>query len=219
VEEWYKLTCLFEAFPEGCLKITKIKRRGDDYAKIVDQFSRKALGESLFKEGSIRIQRQSTQGIGFFQGSEMIFDIGKEVMAAVPSLGDKPWTVPTQLSIQLPTHQKVNWIGHDVGETVLINTDDIILKEDVHLKCKEINLRKKLSKYSETRRVDLPIAVRPDENGKYVLVMGLTRYIIAKVLDISEIPCIITEMDYQEFKSLNQNIMSKDSASPEYSQQ
>lgn len=94
----------------------------------------------------------------------------------------------------------ITWLDVINQDTVSINTADIILTEDVHLKCKKLNLQGNMQKFAKNMTIDKPIAIKRIDNNKYALVMGLTRLIMAKTLGIPAIPCILTELNFNEFK-------------------
>lgn len=94
-----------------------------------------------------------------------------------------------------------NWMNY-IDTTIVrtVNIDDIVLIEKIHLKCREINLQGQLNRYSKKEVIEKPIAVRRiSDKPQYALVVGLSRYIVAKVLGMKTIPVYMTELDYAGF--------------------
>ena len=58
----------------------------------------------------------------------------------------------------------------------------------------------KVKKDNEVKSVS---AVRPLDNGKYALVMGLRPYVAAKLINIEKIPCVIRETTHKELTQTN----------------
>lgn len=87
----------------------------------------------------------------------------------------------------------------DPEDVTEISVKDVTLTEDIHLKVRDFVFNIDLNNVHETRKISVPIAVRPLDNGKYSLVMGAARYFAAKILDIEKIPAIITDMTHDEF--------------------
>lgn len=81
-------------------------------------------------------------------------------------------------------------------EIVMINPNDIILEEEVHLKGIPIFLRN--VEYYKSNPMKRPLIIRPLDNGRYALVMGIIRYAIARLLNIGEVPAIIKNIYHYE---------------------
>lgn len=84
-------------------------------------------------------------------------------------------------------------------EITHINVKDIVLEEDTHLKVKHFSFHFDLDNYSNNPDKFHPVAVRPSEDGKYILVIGASRYFAAKIMDIGKIPAVIKNMNHEEF--------------------
>lgn len=91
----------------------------------------------------------------------------------------------------------INWYGPE--EIVTVNTNDIVLTEDIHLNTHNFIFNLNLKEVKNSGQISVPVAVRPIEKGKYSLVSGVTRYFAAKILDIEKIPAVITDMSHDEF--------------------
>lgn len=92
---------------------------------------------------------------------------------------------------------RIPWYLPD--EVTTLNTDDIILTEDIHLNVQNFFFNLNLKDIREQGEITVPIAVRPVENGKYSLVIGASRYFASKILGIDTIPAVITNMGHDEF--------------------
>jgi len=92
-----------------------------------------------------------------------------------------------------------NIVWYTPEEIIKVELKDIILTEDAHLNVQNFVFRINLKQYSETGKITVPIAIRPLGEGKYSLVTGAARYFAAKILNISRIPAVITDMGHDEF--------------------
>jgi len=79
-------------------------------------------------------------------------------------------------------------------EVKLLNMSDIILVESVHINAKFEDFVKRVEKFKSRNltQIDKPLVVKEELDGKYSLVIGYSGYMIAKSLEFSEVPCIIT---------------------------
>ena len=94
-------------------------------------------------------------------------------------------------------------------EIVYIDTHDIIITEEIHLNCNSLNFGTLFRTAAESQEISYPIAVKPLGNGKYALVVGITRLITAKLFDIPRVPCVITDFSNEEFLKHNLVIVGK----------
>lgn len=83
-------------------------------------------------------------------------------------------------------------------EVIKINTNDLVLVEKEHLKTKNIALYGTLNRLKDQEELDAVLAVRPIENGKYALVMGIKGYIIAKLLNKPTVKAVIRNCTHEE---------------------
>lgn len=88
---------------------------------------------------------------------------------------------------------------HEKEEVTQIHVKDIAIEEDIHLKVKHFSFHFDLDNYSKNPDKYHPVAVRPSENGKYILVIGASRYFAAKIMDVDKIPAVIKNMNHEEF--------------------
>jgi len=84
-------------------------------------------------------------------------------------------------------------------EVTEINVKDIILTEDIHLNVQNFTFSLNLKEILSSGKIDIPIAVKPVDSGKYTLISGAARYFAAKILDIEKIPAVVTDMSRDEF--------------------
>jgi hypothetical protein len=82
-------------------------------------------------------------------------------------------------------------------EVINIDTRDLILVEKTHLRLQRLDMNGVLYKLN-SQEVNFVVAVRPIENGKYALVMGIRGYIIAKLLNKETIRAVIRDCEYSE---------------------
>lgn len=81
-----------------------------------------------------------------------------------------------------------------------LSHNDLVLTEDVHFQARNLSLGLALEKIRENNfTMNNVIAVRPIENQKYSLVMGIRGYALAKLLNITKVPVVIKDMSYKDF--------------------
>lgn len=94
--------------------------------------------------------------------------------------------------------QSNTWFKNE--ESIMIKVKDILLTEDVHLNDKEFFFKINLLKLRDSQKFDIPVVIKKiPKKKKYSLVVGASRYFAAKILDIKEIPAVITELSHDEF--------------------
>lgn len=93
---------------------------------------------------------------------------------------------------------------YDDEEVIKINTADLILTEREHLTRPakifiKNSLKIGLERYLKEDSPDFkPVFVRPLEDGKYSLIMGIRTYMVAKFLNLEKIPAVVREMTHQQ---------------------
>lgn len=90
-----------------------------------------------------------------------------------------------------------NWSEEEKIQEV--NTQDIVLVEEIHLNTLNLGFRLDLRYLKESGQITSPMAVRPLENGKYGVLIGVSKYFAAKILDIDKMPVVIKDMSREEF--------------------
>jgi hypothetical protein len=83
-------------------------------------------------------------------------------------------------------------------EVISINTNDLVLVEKEHLNLQKLDMHRILYRLQD-KEMNFVVAVRPLENGKYGLVMGIRGYVIAKLLNKETIRAVIKNCTYDEF--------------------
>lgn len=112
--------------------------------------------------------------------------------------------IPVKYAKKPPIKFQENWFRPD--EVIEVETKKIKLVENAHLATAELDFHGKLKKMRDSGKPGGPIAVRDLDNGEYALVMGLTSYIAAKVLDIEKIPVVVRNMTNKELvESIKKN--------------
>lgn len=76
---------------------------------------------------------------------------------------------------------RIAWF--DPKEVTQVPVRDIVLTEDIHLNVQNFTFSINLKQIRETGTINIPVAIRPLEDGKYSLVTGAARYFAAKILD------------------------------------
>lgn len=98
----------------------------------------------------------------------------------------------------VPERQEtIKWYTPD--EIITINTADVVIFEEIHLLTKVISLNGILKAVSVVGELNKPIGVKPLENGKYALVMGLRSYAAAKMLNLEKVPAVIRDITHKEW--------------------
>lgn len=93
---------------------------------------------------------------------------------------------------------KQNWFDYIDGEIIYLPVDKISIEEDIYLKSKKINSNGTLKEIKEHGSIDKPIAVRKSGEN-YILVAGMNRLCVAKLLGFKKIPAVIHEVSHLEF--------------------
>ena len=93
----------------------------------------------------------------------------------------------------LKENQKIREKFVTSQEVKLLNLSNIILVEPVHINA-EGDFTKRIEKLKSRNieQIDKPLIVKEELDGKYSLVIGYAGYMIAKLLEFTEVPCIIT---------------------------
>ena len=91
-----------------------------------------------------------------------------------------------------------NWKATQVVQK--INEDQIVIVEELHIKGKgHISLTKVIEKFKDKDIIDKKIVIRPINNDKYALVMGLKWLLLARELK-KPLTCIIINSNYTHRK-------------------
>lgn len=179
------LISLIEFFPQNKLKFVPVKSNKCQQNRVVHNYANIARKMNLLDEECIYVLNKRNSS-GLYEIKEKINDIERNTNSKRTLLSN------------IKDH--VRWYDLNDKNIVYINTCDISINENIHLKCSNIQLNDILFRVKQKGCIDTPLAVRLIEDGKYTLVMGLTRFIAVKALDIPIAPCIITDMCYQDFK-------------------
>jgi len=94
----------------------------------------------------------------------------------------------------LKENQKIRERYVNSKEVKQLNMSDIILVEPVHINADcDFTKKAKNLKDKNITQIDIPLIVKEELNGKYSLIIGYGRYMIAKLLEFTEVPCIVTK--------------------------
>lgn len=197
----HELTSIFISFPEGRVVFIKADK-SDKGNKIAHRFARIASNLVASTKNSLYIKKRAINNDEFSSSQVIDFlKIEQEASFTILTSDAKVWETAycPKMEKEEKLNRMVKWLELINQDIVSINTANIILTEDVHLKCKKLNLQGNIQKCARSMMIDKPIAVKELGENKYTLVMGLTRLIIAKTLGIPTIPCIVTELNFNEF--------------------
>lgn len=103
--------------------------------------------------------------------------------------------------------KRIKW-KYSPGDVILIDCKDIDIVEEVHLNCKEITFGKLLKQIIEKGQIKFPIAVRKVDE-RYVLIAGIARLTAAKLLNLQQVPCVILDLNHDEFIKENTKIVER----------
>lgn len=195
VRERYKLSYICKEIGIERIKFIKTDNKSDKVHKMSHHYAKQALSLNLFKKEHYNLLKSANLH-DYKKNHYKAENIVIQETKLDRTKSQMPWT---KNQIRKQEKLKINWLEYIKEESIEdIAIKDIILAEDVHLKAQEVNLNGKLAKYLKTRTIDRPILVRRIESNKYILVLGITRFIAAKVLDFDSIPGILTELNYEE---------------------
>ena len=93
---------------------------------------------------------------------------------------------------------------YEEGEVQYVSYKDIVLKEKVHLEANTIKFGKVLNSLSKTKSFSKPLVVKRYKD-KYSLIVGMTFFVAAKILEIEKVPIVIRNTSHEEFmKNFNE---------------
>lgn len=196
--EWFQLTCLVESIPEDNIEFIKVPSQKDKGNKIVDKYSNYARNLETLREGYFTI-------LEYFDDKNEFIE--KEVVDSIDSSASKkilnrknPWD-------KNYSTKRIKW-KYSPDDVILIDCKDIDIVEEVHLNCKEITFGKLLKQIIERRQIKFPIAVRKVDE-RYVLIAGIARLTAAKLLNLQKVPCVILDLNHDEFIKENTKIVER----------
>ncbi|MFC0903743.1 hypothetical protein ACFHWD_03445 [Clostridium sp. MT-14] len=100
--------------------------------------------------------------------------------------------------ININNKRLLNWKSTQVVQK--INEEQIVIVEELHIKGKgHISLTKVIEKFKDKDIIDKRIVIRPINNDKYALVMGLKWLLLARELK-KPLTCIIVDTSYTHRK-------------------
>jgi hypothetical protein len=77
---------------------------------------------------------------------------------------------------------------------------DVILTEKLHLATKKMDFNGVFNVIAEKQTINRPIVVKPTDDGKYSLVIGMRNFIAAKVFGLEKVPVVIVkDMTHDEY--------------------
>ena len=193
-KEWFILSCLVKKIGDMTISFTKTSKK-DNQNKLVHDYANYARKLQFFKKNSIHIM-EAVNGEDFVFKETVNISENREVKEILNM--KRPWKSKSKADFK--------WYIEGQHEIVYIDTHDIIITEEIHLNCNSLNFGTLFRTAAESHKISYPIAVKPLENGKYALVVGITRLITAKLFDIPRVPCVVTDFSNEEF--LKQNLVS-----------
>jgi len=193
--EWFILSCLVKKIGDMTVHFTKTSKE-DSQNKIVHGYANYARKLQLCKKNHIHIMEAENNKDFVFKEKVNISE-NREVIEVLNM--KKPWKSNKNKA-------DFKWYMEGHHEIVYIDTNDIVITEEIHLNCSSLYFSTLFRTVAETHEISYPIAVRPLENGKYSLVAGITRLITAKLFNIQRVPCVITHFTNEEF--LKENLIN-----------
>jgi len=107
---------------------------------------------------------------------------------------------PIQNSSDQGSSKEMFYKWYTSEDIIYLSNNDLVLTEDSHFQARNVSLGISLEKIREHNfTMNNVIAVRPIENNKYALVMGIRGYTLAKMLNIDKVPVVIKDMSYKDF--------------------
>ncbi|MDS0527123.1 ParB N-terminal domain-containing protein [Clostridium sp. SHJSY1] len=212
---WYKLMLLIKHFGEENVISTKVTQKEDDIHKIVDK-----VAYNMLKINNMKLQTFYKTTIKDFSNIADLINSSEVIkvpeMKLDKSKSKLPWCVSKRNARKetKKMHEIENkltdmsWFEKLNDRVGYIPTNNIILQEEIHLNCYQMNFNGKLKEYSETDKVDKPIVIKKISEDKYALVMGIQRYFAAKILDIEFIPAIVTDYNNSDFNIQMQELIT-----------
>lgn len=195
IKLWYKLMLLINYFGQENISAVKVKSSEDKIHRIVD----KAAHKMLLKKMPI----PSGFYINELAGKYELY--GKPKIIEIPEIkldeSKMPWCNNKK--------ERILWINHVDQHVIDIPTKNIILTEEIHLKCMDINFSGRLCEYNKQGKIEIPVAVREIAPKKYALVMGIQRYFAAKILDLEVIPAVVVKENYNDFKTKMKEVVDE----------
>lgn len=91
--------------------------------------------------------------------------------------------------------ERIKWWKED--QVVEIDTNNILIIEDIHMDAKNINYFGMLRNIQDYKDLT-PIVIRPIEENKYALVMGMKIFTAAKIMNRNKIKAVIVEKYHKE---------------------
>lgn len=198
INQWFQLTCLIRSIPEDNIEFIKVPSQKDKGNKIVDKYSNYARNLETLREGYFTI-------LEYFDDKNEFVE--KEVVESIDSSASKkilnrenPWD-------KNYSAKRIKW-KYSPDDLILIDCKDIDIVEEVHLNCKEITFGKLLKQIIEKGQIKFPIAVRKVDE-RYVLIAGIARLTAAKLLNLQKVPCVILDLNHDEFIKENTKIVER----------
>lgn len=186
--EWFILSRFVTKFGDMTIRFSKTSKE-DSQNKVVHGYANYARKLQLCKKNSIHIMEAENDEDFVFKEIVNISE-NREVNEILNM--KRPWK-------SNKNNADFKWYIEGQHEIVYIDTHDIIITEEIHLNCNSLNFGTLFRTAAESNEISYPIAVKPLGNGKYALVVGITRLITAKLFNIPRIPCVLTDLSHQEF--------------------
>ncbi|MBA5850262.1 hypothetical protein H2684_02890 [Clostridium sp. cel8] len=186
--EWFILSCLVKKIGDMTIRFTKTSKE-DRQNKLVHGYANYARKLQFCKKNFIYIMEAENNEDFVFKEKVNVSE-NKEVIEILNM--KRPWKSNKYKA-------DFKWYIEGQHEIVYIDTNDIVITEESHLNCNSLYFSTLFRTAAESHKISYPIAVRPLGNGKYSLVVGITRLITAKLFNIPRIPCVLTDLSHQEF--------------------
>lgn len=195
VNQWFQLTCLIKSIPEDNIEFIKVPSQKDKGNKIVDKYSNYARNIDPKNEGRFFLMeflddKKEFIEIGMLDSIDS--DLSKEILNK-GNTWDKPYN-----------SKRIKW-KYNEEDVTFISPTSIDLTEEVHLNCSEMTFGRLFKQILKNGQLKMPVVVRP-VGERYSLVAGITRLAAAKLLNLPQIPCVVLNLNHDEFIKENKKV-------------
>lgn len=203
ISEWYKLAILLKMNTDNIFTFTKSKESEDIFNKIVHRYSRLGIWSNNVKPDLYYAVKKDCKIVAKSEFMTIPIHFSEDTLMA---FNEKPWEGKSNKkgsSTSIGKSEAIRWFNAEKMEVQNINIDNILLTEDIHLKCQQIQFCGTLKRILKNKgNIMNPIAVRPIDgsDGKYTLVVGMKNLCALKILQCNKyVPCVITNETHDNF--------------------
>jgi len=203
IKLWYKLMLLLKYFGEENITANKINSETNEMHRIAHIVSYRMSSKYYMY---MKTRNFHLNQFDIMPNLNTLFRMSTNITIPEMKLdkpkSEMPWV--TKNGNENDFRNKIKWYDKINEEIIEIQVADIILEDEIHLRCESVTFNGRLYEYAKKGMIVKPVVVRKVEQAgefKYVLVMGVQRFFAAKILDIKTIPAVIVPLNHLEFKS------------------